>query len=176
MDTSINQGRQDFRIIDIVSRDLPGDIELAMKAKEAIYLLVQGVKPILRYVASPLSFNLDYSCEGLLPRFKTERVIQLDLLSALGSHTASPYPYAEFLFMDEKGYFFSAIQCHEKGTAHFHVRKPVQELPMEDCLFGAVMGSLQKVVKAVKEKREQHLASINEHSEKLDEIIAILRR
>lgn len=183
MDTSINFN--DIYAYDLCQSDDHRERGLYLKVRDIVEELVAQLKPILKYVAVPLPvLSSNTALTGCSSRRNNvgdpftgrERGVKLLEVKSIGG------PESEkvcFLFLDTDALFFLAERCcgGEPGTPdHFHRLRGEISHTWSRAKFGELLGALNHVLKEAIQKREVHLANIKERSEKLDEILAILRR
>lgn len=157
MDTSNSQNFQDFRVIDLERSQHSEDRELAVKAEEVVKVLIEKLKPVLRYIATPVPFiQGDY------------RAITLGEIGEAGRGGT--------LFLCENGHFIiGELDSFSKDPDHYQFRSSGSDqwklIPL-----GVLIASLEKALREAEEKREQHLQAVKERREKLDEILQILKK
>jgi len=177
MDTSSN-----FRAIILEKSQHPEDRELAVKAEEVVKEIIEKLKPILRYVSEPIPFvgSIEKECEN--PNFTIVNVYQSNsrgvrIMEIEALYTELYTAVGEILFLTERGDFFSVTRCKvTRHKEHYHLKRNAVEAPWKLVPFGELIASLEIVLRYAEEKREQHLQSIRERREKLDEILEILKK
>ena len=157
MDTSNNQNFQDFKVIDLEKSQHSEDRELAVKAEEVVKVLIEKLKPVLRYIATPVPFiQGDY------------RAIALGEMGEAGRGGT--------LFLLENGHFIvGELDSSCKDPNHYQFRSSGSDL-WKLIPLGVLIASLEKALREAEEKREQHLQAVKERREKLDEILQILKK
>ena len=130
---------------------------LANKFWEAVKSIVKDLMPVLKYITAPRFISrknggYGYTCHCI----KIGR-------NRLGTD----------IYIDKFGGTFDTETGGDKEylLSIYNDANLLRDLPFEE-----LVASLQKVLHEAKEKREQHLASINERVKKIDEIMAILNR
>jgi len=183
MDTSINRSQeQDLRVSELMASPHPEDVALGDKVRTVIIELVKKLKPLLPYITSPymLTNDLYATCPEDCIEHRAiaheVRVLLLGPLSKLGSPTPVLDDKEGYLFLESTGYFFSATRCVLVGGRRYHLVDDVKGLPHEKCHFNKLVENLKNALDEAVAKREVYLESIKTRSEKLDEILAILRR
>ncbi len=132
----------------------PEDLELAKKYWEVLKALMNTLRPLVRYVVSPLLFQNERG--GTV----SKRAVGIGLIDGELS-----------VYLDDKGNIFTARDKEICPTSENDSIVMLGCLPILD-----IFSSLQTILHEAKEKHEKHVASIAEQTAKLDEIMAILNR
>lgn len=183
MDTSKNLNLTDFSLsIADMREGFHEDVELADKVVRVIHTLIQQLKPVLRYVATPiLIVNTGIDSQYCCARGVKEGKISTRYVRAVEiGKNSKIFPTDDVvLFLREDGEFFSSSEreCCTTDFHHYHFQT-LREKSWEDLILhypiNQLIDKLQRVFDDTKEKREKHLASIAERSDKLDRIMEIL--
>ncbi|MEK7629206.1 MAG: hypothetical protein AAB394_01635 [Patescibacteria group bacterium] len=134
------------------------DACLGDKLWSVVEAVVRELLPVLRYIAAPrFLWKKDGSGAGY-----TCHCIKIGR-NRLGAN----------IYLDGNGGTFGTETEDDKEYVLSTHNTPymLRSLPFEDLIT-----SLQEMLQKAIEKRTQHLASLNERSQKLDEIMAILKR
>ena len=164
MDTSISVEGKSYE--GLMTSGFAEEKELAEKMAKVVDEIVTEIKPVLKYVSQPIPLlEDDQHCPSRVPRLDT-RGVEIDRIRESGSGIT------RCIFLGEDGKFFTSKLCSgghyqgQSGNMHYSW----QLVPLEKLIEG-----LQKIFQAATQKREHHLASIRERSEKLDTVLAILK-
>ena len=187
MDTSISS--VDFYPFELLMSDDPEEHALGMKAKKVVVGILEELRPILKYVVAPLAvlpegYALDgcgYSkkkrCPNNIgdPYYSQLRGVKLCVVKTYRPDISG------VLFLGENGQLFTSVRCPDPEPEHYHDQYDVTQSGMAAdtwgrAKFGELIAALKQMLADATCKRETHLASIRERSEKLDEMLAILRR
>jgi len=184
MDTSNSSSSKDFRVYDLQKSWSAADSELAEKVQKVMATLIEKLKPVLRYLTVPvpvLDFDVEENCNRpnlhIVNPYSGHRAIELFEIEGIRQGTV------EMLFLREDGKFFTAIRCpFHPHQMHYHGRRIQQDnifisaSTWELAPFEKLIASLNGVLRQAEEKRQQHLQSIRERREKLDEILEIIKK
>jgi hypothetical protein len=175
MDTS-NSTDMDFKVAELHKSDHAEERELAADAERTICALVENLKPILIYVTSPRTFCQNHTTNsacGVRVTHKTAGVIcrEPDLFDTGTGRKA--------LFIYHDGKFLRANLA--KGGenirfSHWHTEELESDQAWSQFNFADVIKGLQALLKEAETKREEHLKIISARRQKLDEIVAILKK
>lgn len=168
MDTSISHENLDFAYR-LLESGFEEEQQLGKKMQEVVAELVGQLKPILRYITAPIGLtdSPPDTCNGEMAGIGHAISERATAFICFGGKT---------LYLRDDGEFFLTADC--TNGVHEHVFRVYgtcaftwEVFPFEDFL-SALQGRLQKAL----EQREQHLSSIRKRAEKLDEVIALLRK
>ena len=187
-----NSSAYDVPAVDFCPDDLfislnPDEVRQAQKCGEIVFGVGQELRPILKYIAVPLPvLRYGYYFDGCSYRHGHHYGSVSDLYHScirgvkLLEVKAQLPGRKEFLFLGEDGDFFVSLLCSD-GTKpdHYHgvVKSESGQIPMwSRAKFGWLIGALKRALTEATEKREQHLAAINQRTTVLDQLLAVLNR
>ena len=185
-----NSSAHDVPIVDFYPYDLfmsadPDEGKQAQMTGKIVFGITQELRPILKHIAVPLPVLQGYRFDGCSDQdsrygnvgdLYTCRIRGVKLLAV-----RAQYPDREdFLFLQENGDFFIAPLCADgRKPEHFHslYKSEPGETPMwARAKFGWLIGALKRVLAEAIEKRDQHLAALNQRYAVLDQLLAVLKR
>jgi hypothetical protein len=171
MDTSNNQ---DFKVIDLERSQHPEDMELAKQATEVMEALIEKLKPIFRYISAPIPLlqrseeaeQCDHPNMNMMsPNNNSYRAVELITIT----------PPGEVLFLHEQGWFFVGLLCSvRRHPKHYHLRQDDNTAVWKLVPFQVLVAAIEKALRQAEEKRQEHLASIQQRREQLKQILEIL--
>src|SRR3989344_2630217 len=165
MDTS-NSTALHVRPLDLRFSEDPQDQVIAEDCKRVVGLIMEQLRPILRYMCIPMGFNGE-------KRAKTIRCVRvIDFVSSGVIFSAG---FVLNLFLDEKGIFFLA-SCpkNEKPTLWNRVNGNPEE--WEEAPFDELLGGLQELLRRATEKHQEHVKVTAKRTELFDKLIAVLKQ
>lgn len=154
----------------------PEEKVLIEKANTAVREIVSKLRPVLRYISEEVLVSPDFDepCKehGVL----ADLPVRVKGLRAVEVFELEPEP-RKVLFLSEDGTFFVASLCMSTRRRHFHeLWREGERWTWQLVPFGALLEGLQSKLQAAVDRREKHLASIREHSDMLDRVLAAIKR
>ena len=184
-----NSSAHDVPAVDFYPCDLfmsadPDEYRQAQKTGQIVFGVVAELRPILKHIAVPLPVLPDYRFDGCsyqhgrhgnVGDLYASRIRGVKLLEA-----RAHYPNTkEFLFLAENGQFFVSSPCSDR-TKPDHYHDLVEDEPgytpntWSRVKFGCLIEALKRALTEATEKREQHLATLQQRSMVLDQLLAVL--
>lgn len=149
----------------LLESGFPEDTQLAQQVRGAVFLCVDTLNPLLRYVAQPVLLLADdehYSHDSARAR----RAIDL----ARRDRDDEEW----HVFLDEDGRFFRGLRCgHSMAPRHFH-EVQVGERAWEKLPVGELFTGLRDAFTEAQTRREKHLASITQARQTLEAMVQLL--
>lgn len=187
-----NNSAHDVPAVEFYPYDLfmsadPEEGRQAQQTGKIIFGIVAELRPILKYIAVPLPI-LDRYCfdgcaypdsrHGNVGDLYTGRVRGVKLLEVWARRPDQE----KFLFLQENGDFFVALLCSDR-TKPEHYHEVVKDdhpgyvpITWSCAKFGDLIGAMKRVLTEATEKREQHLAALQQRSMVLDQLLAVINR
>lgn len=165
MDTSISVEGKSYE--GLMTSGFAEEKELAEKMAKVVEEIVAEIRPVLKYVSQPIPLLEE-------TEHNPDRVARFDE-RGVEIYTVTFESGDKCVFLGEDGKFFAAKACYTNGWHHYHGRSGDMQYSWQLVPLEKLIEGLQKIFQAATQKREHHLASVRERSEKLDTVLAILK-
>lgn len=167
MDTSTSFSRsiREVSVLELKNSDLPEERELAGRITSLVQLAAAELKPILKYVTSPVAL-IENGQRG----FSIQHTRALLLHNSYGS-TNGHKTRGAVLFLGEDGNFFTALHSSVTGPNNYDVKRGYSTCEAVWEAFPAQI-VLDRLIGAFKEaatKREEFLENIRAYTGRLEE-------